>query len=287
MDAKEVASYIQLLLNLGAVVGGAAVWKTYVDQLKQSVSDRESQIGFWKDRVTDLEKRSPEALEASLIARIDRYKDEIGRLSRDREDDQERLENLTNEKKSLESTLQQAQGFRQMLEMEGGEEEELTEEDERLLFGDGERDVIKIGDVGVDSGQLMITDPCYVDSEWQEIEYQDIRRYRDLYSGEHYEFRKDFDRYDRPPSGKDGGPTVNELIEAGKWVQIPNENVDATYSYAGACAVTLDTGYGELKYNLGHAGAGVAFRTAFGDGLYPVYAERRGGRIVRVYVNVG
>jgi hypothetical protein len=28
-----------------------------------------------------------------------------------------------------------------------------------------------IGHVGVDSGQIMITDPCYIDSQWKETEY--------------------------------------------------------------------------------------------------------------------
>jgi len=30
---------------------------------------------------------------------------------------------------------------------------------------------IKLGVVGVDSGQLLITDPCYIDSEWEEEEF--------------------------------------------------------------------------------------------------------------------
>lgn len=31
----------------------------------------------------------------------------------------------------------------------------------------------KIGVVGVDSGQLMICDPCYIDSEWKKEEFDD------------------------------------------------------------------------------------------------------------------
>jgi hypothetical protein len=29
----------------------------------------------------------------------------------------------------------------------------------------------KIGEAGVDSGQLLICDPCYIDSHWKEEEY--------------------------------------------------------------------------------------------------------------------
>jgi hypothetical protein len=30
---------------------------------------------------------------------------------------------------------------------------------------------VKIGEVGVDSGQLMVCDPCYIDSEWMQEEF--------------------------------------------------------------------------------------------------------------------
>ncbi|PVW02516.1 hypothetical protein DEA06_15330 [Microbacterium sp. Gd 4-13] len=60
------------------------------------------------------------------------------------------------------------------------------------------------------------------------------------------------------------------------------------YSYDVACQATLSGGgHGELAFEKGHAGAGFAFGTAWGDGIYPVYAEENDGRIVRVYVNIG
>lgn len=30
-----------------------------------------------------------------------------------------------------------------------------------------------IGEVGVDSGQVIITDPCYIDNEWEESSFDD------------------------------------------------------------------------------------------------------------------
>lgn len=30
--------------------------------------------------------------------------------------------------------------------------------------------IVRLGEVGVDSGQLMICDPCYIDSEWKQQE---------------------------------------------------------------------------------------------------------------------
>lgn len=75
-----------------------------------------------------------------------------------------------------------------------------------------------IGHVGVDSGQVMITDPCYLDS-WK----------------------------------------ANDFTEQGT-------NLD--YSYEGACNATLGENGGA---EIGSGTQGVASRTAYGDGCYPVF----------------
>jgi hypothetical protein len=75
-----------------------------------------------------------------------------------------------------------------------------------------------IGHVGVDSGQVIVTDPCYL-SDWKADEFDGTEAPRD-------------------------------------------------YSYSGACAATLgDNGGAEI----GTGTQGVASRTAWGDGCYPVY----------------
>lgn len=87
---------------------------------------------------------------------------------------------------------------------------------------------VLIGHVAVDSGQLMVCDPCYLDS-WEDQS----------------EWKKESD----------------------------DENGLYSFSYNGACGATLsDKMAGELKFNAGHIGAGVAFASGFGDGMYPVYA---------------
>lgn len=107
-------------------------------------------------------------------------------------------------------------------------------------------EVAFIGEVAVDSGQLMVTDPCYIDQEWKR---------------------------ERFVVARDSEATDDSLYN---------------YSYDGACNSTLNgKGHGQLAFPLGHAGAGVAFQTAWGDGSYAVFAEKHDGRIVRVYVNVG
>lgn len=75
-----------------------------------------------------------------------------------------------------------------------------------------------IGYVGVDSGQVMITDPCYL-AEWK----------------------------------------ADDFTEQGSRLD---------YSYSGACNATLGENGGNA---IGSGTQGVASRTAFGDGCYPVY----------------
>lgn len=41
---------------------------------------------------------------------------------------------------------------------------------------------IKLGVVGVDSGQLVITDPCYIDSEWKHEEFDDEKEAKENFS---------------------------------------------------------------------------------------------------------
>ena len=129
----------------------------------------------------------------------------------------------------------------------------------------------KIGDVGVDSGQLMITDPCYLLNQWKNKEFVDVRILTDN-KGNKYQYRKDFDNYESvlAPFNK----TVNQLVEEGILTQVPVEET-GEYSYDGASKATLsDKGYGQLNFTAGHAGAGVAFSSGYGDGLYPVYARK-------------
>ena len=95
----------------------------------------------------------------------------------------------------------------------------------------------KIGHVGVDSGQLLITDPCYINSNWEKPELEE-----DVFP----------------------------------------------YSYEGACDATESAWLGnQLSF-----GAGVAFRSGYGDGQYDVYAtyyddKDWGRRIVKIEIMMG
>lgn len=263
----EVVSVLQLIINAGALIGGAAISKLYVDNLKAVSATKDATIesveksrDFWKAKADDLEKRSPEVMEKILAERIEIRESEIARLAADSQAHQSEIAQLQRQKGELENDMVRARGFRLMLSMEDAADEEYVHERpaseqselDALLFPkieDVEVELVYLGDVGVDSGQLMITDPCYVDSEW----------------------------IDEP---------FNMHGPAGSREMMKEREVLMRYSYDGACHAAMRGG-GELAFRLGHAGAGVAFPTGWGDGIYPVYAERHNGRTVRVFINVG
>lgn len=286
---EQTFATLQLVANLGAVAVGAVLWKTYIGNLRAALTAKTAEIStvektrdFWKDKALDLEKRSPEFIEDVLSKRIANREAEIGRLMSDQEQHEQAIASLQATKGGLEESLAETRGFRAILALEaeeyGFEYEELTEEP--VL------EVVKMGEVGVDSGQLMITDPCYIDSEWVAEPFEDIRIFKDSETGRTYKFGVDFDRFDRELS--DLGETVTNLLHSRRLIQVEHkEKGPQNYSYNGACKAISSEGFGELKYRLGHTGAGIAFATAFGDGSYPIYGEKRDGRIVRVYLNVG
>ncbi|MBJ7288998.1 DUF4241 domain-containing protein [Williamsia sp.] len=263
---KSSVDVLQLLVNVGALVGGAVIWKLYVDKLQAALTSKDAEISsveknrdMWKDMAQELEKRSPEHMEKILSERISIREQEIERLIEDKDRNAENLARLRNEQSALQSDLSRTRGFRLMLALEEGyldEQDEVLETDEvspELTASDIE--VVLLGAVGVDSGQLMITDPCYIDGEWI-----------------------------------DDADDIAKVTGRGSHLQVANEQNQAaaqgpfSFSYSGAVNATLTAGYGELAYRKGHAGAGVVFSTAWGDGFYPVYGEMHDGRIVRVYI---
>mgnify|MGYP003121866672 CR=1 FL=1 len=124
-----------------------------------------------------------------------------------------------------------------------------------------------IGRCPVDSGQIMITDPCYINSQWEENDFQDIRIYEKSDNpSELLQFRVHFESYEDviDPYNK----TVNELIADGTFIKKENATVNDEFSYNGACNTTINKTYGEFGNGLA-----VASSTGWGDGHYPVYAK--------------
>jgi hypothetical protein len=126
-----------------------------------------------------------------------------------------------------------------------------------------------IGYVGVDSGQILICDPCYIDSNWQKEEFNILRRYKHN-DGSVLQYERDFPNFGIviPKYGK----TMNQIIDDNEATEIPDD-VPAQYdfSYNACCKKTCTpVGMGELGY---HDELGVAVGNFGGDGSYPVIAD--------------
>ena len=145
----------------------------------------------------------------------------------------------------------------------------------------------QIGEVGVDSGQLVICDPCYIDSEWDIEEFTMDQRFKSACTGKVYTFGEDFKNFEQPMGDHDG-QTPNELCASKNWVKLEPLPAKKAFSYNACCkATTSNGGTGQLKYKKGHDGVGVVFRSGYGDGVYPVYAEKNEeGRVVRVTIEM-
>ena len=289
---EELISYLQLGSNAFALIVAGWIYAAYIKNLNSSLLSKDEQVkaveknnAFLKEQISALEKKSPENIEKILNERIKIREEEITRLSEDKKSHESELSTKSQEVKRLRSDLEKSKDIRRTMDLL---ELDLEEEDDefRLFSADAEYEIEEMGMVAVDSGQLMITDPCYINSEWQDDEFEDIRLLKDTETGEIYQFRKDFSNYEEKISGFD--QTVNELQASGRLEAIEIDNSEKiNFSYAGACYATMsEKGYGEMPFKLGHMGAGIAVTTVMGDGMYPVYAEKYDGKIVRVYFNL-
>jgi len=161
-----------------------------------------------------------------------------------------------------------------------------------------QQDRVQIGVVGVDSGQLIVADPCYVDSEWTHLPQAVIpvpgTIFRDQITKRTYAFIGHgladgvhvdvlFENFEQPLADYDG-LTANQVRDKGVWKEeSAGADHQGEFDYRGVCHTTLKGkfGSGQLMYKRGHAGVGVACGGFGGDGVYPVYVELDSDGMVR------
>ena len=148
---------------------------------------------------------------------------------------------------------------------------------------------VKIGECGVDSGQLMIMDPCYVASEW--LGRNDAKDVECRFWGRDHEEMAEVLKADGMTVEKVEEPHVWRVSqdgwspsdiqtrirnhsgdkESGLWV-VTDVRRESTYDKC--CDLTTGRNQGgQLHYKRGHAGMGVVSRTGFGDGVYDVFTH--------------
>jgi len=136
-----------------------------------------------------------------------------------------------------------------------------------------------LGHAAVDSGQLLLIDPAYINSRWEMRDFEDVRAYQHKETLDTLQFRVDFGMYTDPIESYDG-KSMNELIDTGEWEKMPYQPDNGALSYNTVSHTTLTPARG------GQVGLGVAFSTGWGDGNYPVHVKRNTeGRIMQVLIN--
>ena len=151
---------------------------------------------------------------------------------------------------------------------------------------------VLLGEVGVDSGQLMITDPSYV-GNFKNDDAPNQNAVQDTVTGIKWQFTYG----GAPDSGCTAMPgdygsklpgtelTFNEALTSGRLKSLPRQP-SHKYSYKGCCELTCSEARGgEMKFDMGHMGQGVAFSSGYGDGVYEVWGRKNvEGRIVEVRI---
>ena len=150
---------------------------------------------------------------------------------------------------------------------------------------------VKIGEVGVDSGQLIVCDPCYLKG-WQDGEYHDVRRYKCKKTGRIFAYISSapkklglhvdeyFNNYECVTSH---GKTPNQHNADKEWESIEYVPEAVDFSYNGV-SHKGNKPYKQMNYALGHTGLAVAFQSGLGDGCYDVMAKIYMGRVLEVKI---
>ena len=127
---------------------------------------------------------------------------------------------------------------------------------------------IKLGSVGVDSGQLMVTDPCYV-KMFKNNEFDPKTKFYDSKKDKTLVYPDDFKNFEDDII-EGYNKNMNTLIKEKIFDEVKEKSNDKSYSFTGACSQTL---YNEnLGGEIGN-GLGLSFATGYGDGCYPIYAH--------------
>jgi len=147
---------------------------------------------------------------------------------------------------------------------------------------------VLVGYVGVDSGQVMIVDPCYL-REWKDNEFNPRNGIRNKKTGEEITCWDEVKGVGKinwgTPLPKYDDKCMNDLAKDEKHWEKFNEYPNAgKFSYEGVCGVTCDEeGHGEIA--IGGSSA-VASQTYMGDGSFPVYAVKdKNGNVKRLIID--
>lgn len=150
-----------------------------------------------------------------------------------------------------------------------------------------ERDLkVFVGYISVDSGQVMVVDPCYL-NEWEGNEFNFKAGLRNRKTGDLICCWDEVPgigkiRWDTPLP-QYGGRCMNALAEDKEnWEKYQDYPDAGEFSYSGVSGMTCKKTFGQFSNGLA-----VASSTYNGDGRYPVFAitERISGKVKQIIID--
>ena len=144
----------------------------------------------------------------------------------------------------------------------------------------------KIGEIGVDSGQLMLVDPCYL-AKWKDDSFNYKVGIRNKHNGREvfcWEKVEGVGVIDwQTPLPEFQGECMNSLADdKANWEMVKNYPDAGTFTYSGACGVSASLGHGVLD-----GGMGFVTKTRYGDGMREVYGEfDENNKLTKIIINL-
>lgn len=278
--------------NFAALAVIGVIYAAYIKNLRAVNELKDSQlriaeqnVKLWKDRVLELERRTPEFVEKQLSERIKIREDELSRLLEDSAAHRELAEQKNQEINLLRESIEKAAEYRKSITVWDKDEREFVE----VSHGDLEQRYI--GCVYVDSASLAVGDPTYHTIPC-EIEKEDFpvlnRMYRVLSGGELFCCDQLDNTFPSELLGFDKELTIQELLDNGLIEEVQYDRTLPAISSSYIKGDLRDSNYRtvrHLSFLNGCLGAGIIVSVG-SDGVYPVYIEYYKERMQRLIIEL-
>ena len=283
---------ISLIANLGALTVVGLLYISYIKNIRSILRLRNEQLTSYekslkesKERILELERRSPEFVEKQLNERIKIREDEIKRIRQDHSGSVVEVEAKKAEIESLRASLEKAERYRASLSVWDKRKRDFVD----VSYTDLDRR--NVGSICIDTASVMICDPWYplIDDKREDEEFEPQRdMYRVIETGER--FCADSPEYavDADLLGLEDDLSVSQLLALGLIEQEPyhGEQPAIPSSYIKGNLFERDhRSIHHLTFKNGTFGAGIVVSLR-GDGVYPVSIETYQGEIQRIVIDI-
>lgn len=283
---------VATVANLTALTVIGIIYAAYIKNLRSVNQLKDAQLKvaeqntkLWKDKVLELERRSPEFIEKQLSERVKIREDEISRLAKDTESHTEQINLKNREIEALKDSIEKANQYRNSITVWDSEESDFIEVNNTDL------DQKYIGSLCVDTARLMICDPWYINMR-EEIEKEESKvqsyKYRIIKTGELFCADDEADDFPSELLGYDEAPSIKEMLSMGIIEKVDYNGKLPAIETSYIKGEMHDPEYKKIRHLTfanGRVGAGIEVSVG-GDGVYQVFVEYYKDEMQRIIINV-